>query len=202
MTREEWLMAAIERLRPWYVAAGAPLPVKLKASCSWPITGGRGARRRTLGQCFAPARSAAGITEVFVTPWLDKGDSVLAVLVHELVHAGVGTDKRHGPVFGKVARKLGLAGPLTATEAGPELQERVNAIVRELGPYPHAAVDPAGELRKQGTRMLKAVCPECGYTIRTTAKWVERGLPFCGDGCQFELAGGQDGEGEGEGGEE
>ena len=27
--------------------------------------------------------------------------------------------------------------------------------------------------------MLKAECPECGYTIRLTKKWADLGLPTC-----------------------
>jgi hypothetical protein len=27
--------------------------------------------------------------------------------------------------------------------------------------------------------MLKAECPECGYTIRLTKRWADLGLPFC-----------------------
>lgn len=33
--------------------------------------------------------------------------------------------------------------------------------------------------RKQGTRMLKAACEDCGYTVRVTAKWLEIGPPHC-----------------------
>lgn len=33
--------------------------------------------------------------------------------------------------------------------------------------------------KKQGTRMIKCACGECGYTVRTTAKWLEVGPPCC-----------------------
>lgn len=32
---------------------------------------------------------------------------------------------------------------------------------------------------KQTTRLLKASCSECGYTVRVTAKWLEVGPPHC-----------------------
>ncbi len=32
---------------------------------------------------------------------------------------------------------------------------------------------------KQGTRMLKVICPADGYTIRTTNKWLQVGFPTC-----------------------
>jgi rubrerythrin len=32
---------------------------------------------------------------------------------------------------------------------------------------------------KQTTRLLKAICPVCGYTVRVTKRWAEIGLPIC-----------------------
>jgi hypothetical protein len=36
-------------------------------------------------------------------------------------------------------------------------------------------------------RNRKAACPECGYVIRLTREWIERGLPVCVCGETFEL---------------
>jgi hypothetical protein len=37
--------------------------------------------------------------------------------------------------------------------------------------------------------MLKAECPECGYTIRLNKKWADLGLPSCPtDGANLALA--------------
>lgn len=33
--------------------------------------------------------------------------------------------------------------------------------------------------KKQTTRMLKACCSDCGYTVRVTSKWLEVGPPHC-----------------------
>jgi hypothetical protein len=38
---------------------------------------------------------------------------------------------------------------------------------------------PDDRPKKQSTRMLKAECLECGYTIRLTKKWADVGLPSC-----------------------
>jgi len=35
--------------------------------------------------------------------------------------------------------------------------------------------------------MLKAVCPETGYTVRLTRKWAEMGLPISPAGCEMQL---------------
>lgn len=34
--------------------------------------------------------------------------------------------------------------------------------------------------RKQGTRLLKAYCGKCGYTVRVAKTWLEIGTPLCG----------------------
>jgi hypothetical protein len=33
--------------------------------------------------------------------------------------------------------------------------------------------------KKQSTRMVKCECPDCGYIVRTTRKWLEEGAPIC-----------------------
>ena len=33
--------------------------------------------------------------------------------------------------------------------------------------------------KKQSTRMLRCRCMDCGYTLRTTQKWIEVGVPTC-----------------------
>lgn len=33
--------------------------------------------------------------------------------------------------------------------------------------------------KKQTTRLIKCVCGECGYTVRTTQKWLDVGAPHC-----------------------
>jgi hypothetical protein len=61
--------------------------------------------------------------------------------------------------------------------------------VAELGPYPHAALKPGTRIGKQGTRMLKLICPIHGYTLRTTRKWLEElGFPSCPCGSEMELS--------------
>jgi hypothetical protein len=42
--------------------------------------------------------------------------------------------------------------------------------------------------------MLKAECPECGYTVRLAKKWADVGLPSCPtDGAYLALVGGGEG---------
>ena len=117
----------------------------------------------------------------------------------------------HGKEFKALAVELGLTGPMTATVASPELLDFINwTLLPQLGKYPHGAITGRGEIlvpptepgdkpiilrpddrpKKQSTRMLKAECPECGYTIRLAKKWAEVGLPSCpSDGGELLLSG-------------
>lgn len=56
---------------------------------------------------------------------------------------------------------------------------------------PEEPLAPTGP-KKQGTRMIKVACSEeceCGgYVVRTTAKWIEVGMPVCPFGTVMEVA--------------
>jgi hypothetical protein len=206
--REQWLGRAIELMRPEFAAAGAPLPERLAVSCSWPS----GNPRTVIGECWVAAASSRGYVEVFISPVLDQVAGVQGVLVtlrHELVHAA--GRRGHGREFKALAVELGLSGSMTATIASPELQDFINwTLLPQLGSYPHGAITGRGEIlvppsgpgdkpiilrpddrpKKQSTRLLKAGCPECGYTIRLAKKWADVGLHGCpSDGAVLLLGG-------------
>jgi hypothetical protein len=188
LTREEWLQKAVEKLRPMFSGADAELPANIRVSCGWPtkraLASGGGSR--TIGQCFSTACSADRSHEVFVSPCLEQPVPVLATLVHELIHAVDDCKNGHKGPFRKMAVKLGLVGKMTATIAGEELEQSLLAIAAEIGAYPHRTLD-LSTLKKQGTRLIKLECPNCGYTVRTTAKWIEVGLPTCACGEEMQI---------------
>jgi hypothetical protein len=183
MNREQWLTDLMHKLSPLLEAhqKGATACMDTwRVSVGWP--GGRGSKNRAIGQCWPDTASKDGRTEMFISPALDDPMQAAETLLHEMVHASVGVKFKHGPVFGKLARAVGLSGKLTATVAGPELVQRLHAILNSLPEYPHASLNAGAETsgpKKQTTRMLKAQCPECGYTVRLTAIWVAVGLPSC-----------------------
>lgn len=93
----------------------------------------------------------------------------------------------HKGNFTRIARAIGLEGKMTATHAGEALGRILADVAADLGDYPHAALTPAlSGVKKQSTRMIKVVCPEDGYIVRTTAKWLEVGMPSCPCGTQME----------------
>ena len=180
-TREQWLIILVDIFRDSFRELGAPLPVRVKVSCGWPSHGARSKKSLSVaGECWSTQLSSGGFTEIFVSPMIDDSIQAGAVLVHELVHAGVGLEAGHKGEFSRVAVGIGLIGPMRSTKPSPELTGRLQTIINDIGSYPHASLSPMTNGRKkQGTRMLKVICPECGYTVRTTAKWIEAGLPTC-----------------------
>lgn len=120
---------------------------------------------------------------MFVSPVLAEPVRVLGVLVHELTHAGVGVKHGHDAVFGAAARAMLLEGKLTATTEGkPFKAEIAEPILKKLGTYPHAVLTTGGIStgpKKQNTRLVKAMCPDCECTVRVTAKWLGTGTPAC-----------------------
>lgn len=176
MNRENWLQQVASALEPIFASKGAALP-SYRVSCSFPSTGGLSAKRKTIGQCWDASASEDGTTEIFISPTLDCPERIAATLCHELVHAAAGVAAGHGPAFRKVALAMGLQGKMTATEAGENFKAIIAPILAQVGEYPHARLD-ATQRKKQTTRMVKCVC-DCGYTVRTTAKWIEVGVPHC-----------------------
>ena len=182
-TREAWLMAAVAAFRPWFEEIKVPLPEKIRVACSWAKRAGA----NQIGWCWKTQTSADGTNEVMISPEIAEPVHVLATLIHELDHATDNGESKHSGHFRDVALQLGLTGPMTATTPGPVLSEKLDKLAGQLGPYPHAEMKPALQVGKQGTRMLKAECPDCGYLVRLTRKWAEVGMPVCPCGVEFEL---------------
>lgn len=181
MTREQWLLAAIERLRPSFQAVGHDIPA-CRVSVGFPK--GKGGRNMAIGQYWPGTLASDSIPQIFISPIIGDGARALDILVHELVHACVGSAAGHGKAFKRLALSVGLTGKMTATVADKALSERLNAFLEPsaLGPYPHAALNPKEKLAgsQKGSRLLKAACVHCGYTIRITKKWaLEVGTPNC-----------------------
>jgi hypothetical protein len=216
ITREEWLHLAIEALRPEFEKVEFPLPEKIHVSVGFGY-GSKRENGKILGQCWARRVSEDDVNHIFISPELKEEARVLDVLIHELVHAADDCKSGHKGAFAKAAKALGLTGKMTATVATPELTEKLAELAKKIGPYDHATLYPMGKPiqpkeepkpedpeetpeepptssgpKKQGTRMIKVACNskcECGgYVVRTTAKWLEVGMPVCPFGTVMEIA--------------
>lgn len=184
MTREEWLLSAVNLLREDF---NNTIPEKIRVTCGWPSRGGRAEKKQVLGEVWPPKCSEDGHTEVFIAPTIGDGIKALDTLVHELVHAAVGCDVGHKGEFRTLAKALGLEGKMTSTSAGETLLIRLQAIEKELGTYPHAKLTPINK-KTQSTRMLKVICDSCGYLLRTSRKWADLGVPTCVCGSTMSLS--------------
>lgn len=185
-TRESWLRAAADRMWTELLAplTGTKQPV-WEVSCGWPSRRATSSNRR-IGECWYPIHCADKSTHhLFISPALDNPLDVLDTLIHELVHAVVGPGVGHRGAFRRLAKAVGLEGKMTATYAGDALKVRLVEMVIGLGQYPHAALNAVAKHKVQSTRLLRLVCSNCGYVIRTTAKWLAAGVPTCHCGTPF-----------------
>ena len=174
MNRETWLEQVAQRMEPWF----GSLP-PLRFAIGFPSTGKRGKR---IGECWDGSASEDGRFEVLIRPDLADPVEVAAVLAHELVHAAVGCEVGHKGPFRKVATYIGLEGKMTATVPGETFKRSIAPILAEVGPLPHARLrfGMSSGPKKQTARLVKAYCPECGYTVRVTRKWLDSaGAPLC-----------------------
>ena len=183
-TREEWLSAAVEEFRAVFEAEGFPIAQRIRVSCGFPSNARRSG---AIGECWADTASADKTMEILISPAIAETQKVVETLVHELCHTTAGA-MNHGVAFRKVADALGLLPSATkgykATYGGDAFKQRFTPMIEGLGGYPHAELSLTTR-KKQATRMLKAVCPSCGYTVRLTAKWAYQpdgrspNLPCC-----------------------
>ena len=172
-TREDWLLAAVGKLRERFATAGYTVPANLKVSCGFP---GHGSRRKVTGECWTAA-TKRDFVHIFITPLKseESGPSgVLETLTHELIHACLPPNSGHKKPFKEAMAAIGLEPPATVTTANTDLVAFFDQVVKDIGPYPHRSLvlrdrDTTG---KQGCRLLKLSCA-CGLTVRITRKWLD-----------------------------
>lgn len=179
MNREDWLAAVAQEMAPWFADLGVPLP-PVRMAIGFPS---KGIKSKAIGECWTSECSGDGVFEIFITPRIAESERVADILAHELVHAAVGLDAKHGPEFRKIAVAIGLEGKMTATVAGETFKQAFAPILKKVGPIPHAGLTPSARSnapKKQSTRMIKCQCPDCGYVVRTSQKWLDDvGAPIC-----------------------
>lgn len=210
-TREGWLVAATEMILSERFRIDADERPAVRVSCGWPHSGGTRKRRRVIGQCWSNAVSADNVFEIFISPYLAAPIDVLVCLVHELVHAVVGLEAKHGPEFRATAKRVGLAAPWTGTVGGDDLVAWCDSAAACLGAYPGGTLDPSAETqeKKQTNRQLKVQCvnqdcpcvlddPNKPYIVRMSRMQMERGMPRCGACDQAMVADNPDEDPEGE----
>lgn len=173
-TRESWLQAAVEQLRPWFAERGHQVP-PVRVSIGFTSAG---LRSTFIGQCWPTTLATDAINQIFIVPSLEDPVAVLDVLVHELVHAVDDCQNSHGKEFKKIAKSVGLEGHMRSAHAGKVLREHLTALSMALGPFPHGKLGKKAKRRAVAPRP-RARCPECDYEVPMLKKFLDYGAPLC-----------------------
>jgi len=188
LDREAWLTEAAQFILDDILSSELtePAPAPFRVSVGYPPRST--ARSKTIAVCIKSEASADGHSEIFVSPALSDSMAILEALTHEMVHYSDDCASGHQHHFARVARAVGLVGPLTATKASPELQNKLADIIATLGDIPHAAIDLGKAKAKQSTRMLKVFCPgeDCKFSYRTSAANIRKITDFLCPACAIE----------------
>lgn len=185
-TREDWLTAAVSELKPFFQLNGVSISDKIRVSCALPSNAKR-TNFKSVGECFPNTNSADAHFEIFISPVLADPIKVFETLIAMLCHTANGA-LNHGKPYQKIADAMLLlpngtqSARYKSVTHGDAFVQAYKQIIDSLGAYVHAELS-ASVGKKQSTRMLKCVCPSCGYTVRLTAKWAFKqgnlNLPLC-----------------------
>ena len=178
-SREGWLNEFIALARPVFARAGAPLPGNVRAAICPPHR----QKQRAIGLCWSDAAAEDKGREIWITAAETDPVRVAGILVHELCHAALPHHVKHGKPFGRLARALGLEGPLTATTEGAAFRTLWAACLGRLGPIPTAArftLPVASDVRVQKTpKAANVSCPNCGFTAKIRLDQMHVGRLVC-----------------------
>ena len=172
--RESWLLAAIDAVRPLFLAKQHLIP-ECQVSVGFASTGNSLGH---IGQCWSTRSSAGKVNQIFISPALSDPFEVLDTLVHELIHAVDDCQHKHGKEFKKIALSLGLKCPMRSAGAGPDLKITLQSLALPLGPYPHAALQVPSKKVVRRNRP-RAKCKTCGYQVPMLKKFLSFGPPIC-----------------------
>ena len=175
-SRDRYLDAAAGKLSSLLTAHGHTLP---PIRCSTSSTSG-GRRSTARSETYPPDASRGGWAEVQIVPGLETPFAVVIQLLVCLVIQAAGFSRGHAKRCRAIAAQIGLEWSLRSPELSEELTNRLNAIVGELGDYPHRLLDVNyGRHTPQSTRLLVARFPSCAYRIYITRKHALTGVPGC-----------------------
>lgn len=165
--RVRWLEKGYRMLRD-EVLPSAPA----KACVSVSVTTNKSA----IGQCHSQYRARDGKHFLAIHPKLFTDPvEVLRTLLHEMIHAALPTDAKHGPQFRAQAKLVGFRPPWTSTPAGPMLNGKLVKMAERLGKVPAADwVDP----KPKPVTTTEVVCG-CPRTLNVPPEFLKGGNVKC-----------------------
>jgi hypothetical protein len=113
---------------------------------------------------------------MWVCPSQEEPVSVLNTLLHEGIHAVVGTEEGHKGEFKAMARQLGMGGKMTSAALLPDHPNYkvLEEIAEALGPYPHQKMIKTRKKGQSGGGWVRYVSTEEeGYKVVVSPKMVE-----------------------------
>lgn len=138
-TREAWVGAAVEMMRPVFKAKGLALPNTIRATIAFTSKGWNKGKVKRRGECWHPEHSTDGATEIMIDLCETDPATIVNILTHELGHAAqqiiaVARSLRendpvksakllklaggHGTIWKEVASILDLEAPLVPNKKG------------------------------------------------------------------------------------
>ena len=183
--REAWLQAAVAKLAPIFRAIGHEVP-PVKTSIGFPSGG---IRSNAIGQCWARGGAKDQLNHIFISPTLGSAYEAIDTLAHELIHAVDDCVHKHGKEFKAIALAIGMKGPMRSASAAEKLKPKLEAILKELPPYPHGKLNAPAK-RVQSSPPPNACCEICGYKVTVPKRFLHFGPPICpGDKVQMQCVG-------------
>lgn len=178
MERHDWIEKAFKALRVHFNDCGYKVADNIRVTIGFP----KGGRTR-IGECHYTEASTDQHFEIFVSPELGQNSkytnhSPMEVIAHEICHTIAGFKAGHKKPFKAIATAIGLEGKMTSTVPGPKMLKLIKSFEETNGPYPAGALTRS-MLKKKQTYLIKCECTTCGYTVRTTEKWLAIGYPIC-----------------------
>lgn len=175
VTRDAWMTAAVDALRPVFAERGFELPAKIRAGIGFMHTGWKS---KHLGECAHPKHSTDGYSEIFINVMNDDAEPlrIFNILTHELCHARDHADGKdgHGKSFRLIGEALDLEGKPKSMMGEAAWASWAAPLCEELGPIPHSAMQAVlKEKKQQTTRMIKCQCPDCNAIWRISRKPLE-----------------------------
>ena len=191
MTREEWLIKAIEMIDDEIFNGNlGSKETKYQVSMGWTKSA------RALGETIYPYDGEdVSIDDFFPVTIHVRCDikdpvQILGVLVHECIHAFMNI-KGHGKDFKHEAMRVGFETPITRYHPSPELVSTCENIYKKLGEFPGKAVYIHKVEKEKKTNTVIFFCPECGFEVKTNKKMFEKhgqGIPTCPCGAKMGIA--------------
>lgn len=164
--RVAWLEAAYIKLRERLLEEAPPVA---QITVGFP-TKKRSGKNMVIGQCHFDAMKDAGPyfgaeIIIIIHPFILKDlIETLATLLHEMIHAALPPEVRHGKEFQRLAKRVGLVKPWTATQPDAELVKILREIIveleEEIGPFPSGYYEPPPPKPKKPSSTKKYIC-EC-----------------------------------------